>query len=84
IRMPTTLHGKTGLKVVEIAPNRLEGFNPLIEGVAFSRGSLSVLVRKSPRFMIGGEELGPYRNQKVELPLAAAILLLCKNLAEVA
>jgi DNA primase small subunit len=83
IRTTGTLHGKTGLLKVEFPISRLDGFDPFREAVAFKEGLAKVLVSDAPEFRLGGETFGPYRNQKVELPTAAAVLLVCKGRAEV-
>ena len=85
MRLEGSLHGKTGLRKVEIPLTRLEAFDPMEEAVAFDKGELKVkIVVDVPKFHIGQEELGPYRAGKTEtLPLAAAVLLLCKGFAEV-
>jgi DNA primase small subunit len=84
IRMNGTLHGKTGLKKVEFPAEDLESFDPFSGAVAFKKGEAKVLVSNAPRFKMGGKEMGPYQNQTVELPTAAAIMLICKGRAEVA
>jgi DNA primase small subunit len=84
IRMNGTLHGKTGLKKVEFKPKELQAFDPFTEAVAFKKGKVKVLVFDAPEFRMSGETLGPYKNQTVELPMAAAVLLICKRRAEVA
>jgi DNA primase small subunit len=84
IRMNGTLHGKTGLKKVEFPAKNLEDFDPFEEAVAFKEGAAKVFVSDAPEFRLGGNVLGPYKNQTVELPTAAAILLICKGRAEVA
>ena len=84
IRMPTTLHGKTGLLVKEVPIFRLDAFDPLSEAVAFDKGYLTINVKSSPRFRVGDQEYGPYEGCKVTIPVAPALLLLCKGLAEVA
>jgi DNA primase small subunit len=84
IRMNETLHGKTGLKKVEFPAKRLEDFDPFVEAVAFKEGAVKVFVSNVPKFRLGGRILGPYRGQKVEVPTAAAVLLICKGRAEVA
>ncbi|MCL2359211.1 MAG: DNA primase small subunit PriS [Nitrososphaerota archaeon] len=84
IRMNGTLHGKTGLKKVEFKPKELQIFDPFTEAVAFKKGKVKVLVFDAPEFRMSGETLGPYKNQTVELPTAAAVLLICKRRAEVA
>ncbi|MEM3051192.1 MAG: DNA primase small subunit PriS [Candidatus Bathyarchaeia archaeon] len=84
IRMNGTLHGKTGLKKVEFPVKDLENFDPFKEAVAFKEGTAKVSVSEAPEFRLGDDTLGPYKNQTVELPTAAAVLLICKGRAEVA
>ena len=84
IRMNGTLHGKTGLKKVEFPAKNLQDFDPFTGAVAFKKGTAKVLVFDSPEFRLSGETLGPYKNQIVELPVAAAVMLICKRRAEVA
>ena len=84
IRMNGTLHGKTGLKKIEFPAEQLEDFDPFTQAVAFKKGTAKVLVSDAPEFRLGGNTLGPYKNVKVELPVAAAIMLILKGRAEVA
>ena len=84
IRMAGTLHGKTGLKKIEFPIERLADFDPSKEAVAFKDGAVTVSVSDVPKFRLGGNVFGPYRRQVVELPTAAAVLLICKCRAEVA
>ncbi len=83
IRMNGTLHGKTGLKKVEFSAEHLEDFDPFTEAVAFKRGKVQVSVSSAPEFRLGGETLGPYKNKTIDLPVAAAVMLICKGRAEV-
>jgi len=83
IRLADTLHGKTGLKKVQFPISAIEAFDPFKNAVAFKKGSLIVFVSEAPQFRLGDEIFGPYRNRKVELPTAAAMLLVCKGRAEV-
>jgi len=83
IRMPETLHGKTGLKKVELSFSNIDIFDPFKDAIAFKKGEITVLVSDAPEFRIGDETFGPYKNCKVELPTAAALLLICKGKAEV-
>ena len=83
IRLANTLHGKTGLKKVEFPISKIEGFDPFESAIALKKGTATVLVSSAPKFKLGGEFFGPYKNQKVELPMAAAVLLICKGRAEV-
>jgi DNA primase small subunit len=84
IRMNGTLHGKTGLKKVEFPSKDLQTFDPFTGAVAFKKGTAKVLVSDAPEFRLSGETLGPYKNQTVELPVAAAVMLICKRRAQVA
>jgi DNA primase small subunit len=84
IRMNGTLHGKTGLKKVEFPAKNLHDFDPFTGAVAFKKGEVKVLISDAPEFKLGGETLGPYKNETKELPVAAAVMLICKGRAEVA
>ena len=84
IRMNGTLHGKTGLKKVEFPAKNLRDFDPFTGAVAFKKGEVKVLVSDAPEFKLDGETLGPYKNKTIELPVAAAIMLICKGRAKVA
>jgi DNA primase small subunit len=83
IRMNGTLHGKTGLKKIEFPPKTLQDFDPFKEAVAFKKGEVKVFVSDAPEFRLGEETMGPYKNQTITLPAAAAVMLICKSRAEV-
>ena len=83
IRLNGTLHGKTGLKKTEVSSKQLDDFDPLRKAVAFGKGTTEVLVHESPEFRIGDTVYAALREQKVELPVAVALFLLCKGAAEV-
>ena len=83
IRANGTLHGKTGLLKVEFPVKELDAFDPFVEAVAFKGGEARVFVWDAPEFKLSGEKFGPYRNQQVMMPIAAAVLLILKGRAEV-
>jgi DNA primase small subunit len=83
IRLGGTLHGKTGLIKAEFAPSEIEEFDPFRSAIAFKDGAATVFVSNAPEFRLGDQVFGPFKNRKVELPKAAALLLICKNRAEV-
>jgi DNA primase small subunit len=83
IRLPNSLHGKTGLKKVEFSIADIEDFDPLKTAVAFNKGEVTVYVSEAPQFRVEEEIYGPFRKQKIELPTAAALMLLCKGIATV-
>lgn len=80
IRMPETLNGKTGLKASLVDLERLEEFDPFYEPAVFE-GTQKVHVKDAPEIRIRDERFGPFIDEKVELPLAAAILLVAKGVA---
>ena len=83
IRLPHTLHGKTGLKAMQIPPGALDKFDPLKDSVAFKDArALRVSIDDCRAFRIGDQTFGPYTNEEAELPLAAALFLLCKRVAK--
>jgi len=84
IRLTDALHGKTGLKKVEFPAAAIDSFDPFKSAIAFKAGTTTLFVSNAPEFRLGDETFGPYQNQKVDLPAAAAVLLICKKRAEVA
>lgn len=84
IRMSGTLNGKTGLLAMRIDIHRLEDFDPLREAAVLGGDeALRVRVLFSPPFRLGGEEFeGVPEPREVEMPLNAAVYLLCRGLAE--
>jgi len=81
IRLLNSLHGKTGWLKVSLQTSNIEVFDPFKDAVAFKKGSATIYVEESPKFRLGDEWFSKYEKQKVELPMAAAIFLLCKGAA---
>jgi len=77
IRLPETLNGKTGLRAMAVPD--LDAFDPFSDPVAFE-GEETVHIVEAPAFRIGKTTYGPYTREDVTLPVAAAMLLLCKGL----
>lgn len=78
IRLPGSLHGKTGLRVTEV--HDIENFDPLKDAIAFGDSEIIVRVRRKTSIKIGEVDLRLYPG-RVKLPEYAAILLICRNLA---
>lgn len=87
IRLPGSLHGKTGFIKSRVGSSleSLESYDPLSEAIPFkdSKDHVKLYVRSAPRFRIGDESYGPFRDEDVFLPLQPALLLLCKGVAYV-
>jgi DNA primase small subunit len=81
IRMPETLHGKTGLKKTRIDADKLKDFDPLRDAIAFREGTITVHINDAQQIRLGEQVYGPYRNETVRLPTAVAVFLLCKKVA---
>lgn len=81
IRLPNTLHGKTGLRVTTIPYSLLDNFDPLTDGIVFHTGQIEVYVDSAHIFRLGDICYGPFKDEAVDLPLAAGIFLLCKKAA---
>lgn len=82
IRLANTIHGETGLRKVQVSPSSIEQFDPFRSAVAFKQGSVRVDIAEAPKFRIEDANYGPFKNQRVELPTAAAMFLLCKGVAK--
>ncbi len=84
IRLPGSLHGKTGFMKVEAPLSGFEGFDPLKKGVVFKTGQVVVDIVEAPEFRIGETQFGPFKRALgAELPIAAALFLVCKGAAQV-
>ena len=77
IRLPESLHGGTGFRVVRVED--LDKFDPLKDALAF-QGETEVYVKgRVSEFRIGEEIFGPYEDVEVELPTSAAVFLLARG-----
>ena len=83
IRMPTSLHGGSGMRVQSLEIRDLTGFDPLVDAVVFSSRD----VRVDARFPLAMPMLGStYQIQKgiSTVPEAVAVFLCCRGIAEIA
>ncbi len=81
IRLPCSLHGRTGLKVIPLSREEFEEFDPLRDAVpeVFREGTVRVETGEAINLNIGGEE---FNLQGVcEVPTYVAIFLLCRGRA---
>ncbi len=82
IRLNNSIHGKTGLKKVNVPIGEIEEFDPLKSALAFDEGTVELIVSEAPEFRLGDHRYGPFSNSEVVLPTAAALFLLCKGAAK--
>ena len=87
IRLIGSLNGKTGFTVTPLTREGVDDFDAFHDAVAFNGGDLKVKIparaARVPDFRIHGESYGPYENEVVELPMPAAIFLLCKGVGDI-
>ncbi|MFH0850669.1 MAG: hypothetical protein V1924_07015, partial [Candidatus Bathyarchaeota archaeon] len=79
IRLPNTLHGKTGWQVQTIPYGELPDYDPLRSAIALKGPPVKLEFRKAPSIRIGETRYGPYSDETAELPLEAALFYLCKK-----
>jgi len=80
IRLPNSLHGKTGLRVTIVPLDRLEEFDPLRDAVVFGEERVKVRILKRIKLRMMGEEF-KLQPGKDKIPEYLAIFLICRGVA---
>jgi DNA primase small subunit len=80
IRLPSSLHGKTGLTVMPLSRNELDEFEPLRDAVShvFTDEPIKIEVQNPVKVNIKGE-LFDLKKGEYKVPEYAAIFLLCRR-----
>ncbi|TFF96906.1 hypothetical protein EU546_00220 [Candidatus Thorarchaeota archaeon] len=84
IRLIGSLSGKTGFTVSELTREQLDEFDPFRDAIAFADGTMRIIFPPGPQvphYRIGDTKYGPFGDESVELPTAAATFALCKGVA---
>ncbi|WP_340820457.1 DNA primase catalytic subunit PriS [Methanolobus sp. WCC4] len=81
IRLPGSLHGKSGMKVTALSIDELENFEPLNDAVVFGDKSVKIKVIKPFAVQMKGKDLFVEEGIQ-EVPEYAAIYLMCRGVAE--
>lgn len=79
IRLPGSLHGKSGLKVVTLRRSDLDGFDPLRDAVAFPMDPVTIVPRNDQEVTLGGERVAVKKGEAVPVPLAHAVFWLARQ-----
>ncbi|WP_456487943.1 DNA primase catalytic subunit PriS [Candidatus Alkanophaga liquidiphilum] len=81
IRMPTSLHGKTGFLVKPMTVKELEGFDPLEDAVVFGDEEVRIKITRPANIFLKG---ATYKVEEgvEKLPVHAAVFLMCAGVAE--
>lgn len=81
IRLPTSLHGGSGLRVTPLTLDEFRRFEPLHDAVVFADRSISVKILKPAIAEIKGETIKVHQGT-TELPEHTAVYLMARGLAE--
>lgn len=73
IRLPGSLHGKTGLRVVSLNRDELDDFDPLRDAVALGMEPVSITPRFDDAMTLGGETVHVTAGEATEVPTAHAV-----------
>jgi len=80
IRLPNSIHGKTGLRVTPVPLESLEDFDPLVDAVVFGEDRVKITLRKSVKVRILNETFRLKPGKHV-VPEYLAIFLMCRGVA---
>ncbi len=80
IRLPLSIHGKTGLKVTPLEIDELKDFNPLTHSIAISEKPVKIQIKQNFNIMMNDEKfnLNPGEN---EIPSYLAVILIGRKIA---
>ena len=82
IRLPGSLHGKTGLRVQAVKIDEIEEFNPLDDAVVFGEDKVKVKVTRPFKIKMKGENFNLTPGE-AEVPEYLAVFLAGRKIAEV-
>ncbi|MBP2030872.1 DNA primase small subunit [Methanohalophilus levihalophilus] len=81
IRLPGSLHGGSGMRVVTLGLDEIENFEPLSDAVVFSERAVTIKVMKPFGVQMKGIDLQVEEGVQ-QVPEYAAIYLMCRGVAE--
>ena len=81
IRAASSLHGKSGMKVISLTVDELHRFEPLVDAVVFGDNEIKINVTRATTVEMMDEQFEVEEGANV-LPEYAAIYLMCKGAAE--
>jgi DNA primase small subunit len=80
IRLPGSLHGKTGLKVAKVSIDEIKDFNPLDDAVAFEDNPIKIVIKKPFEIRMNGEHFRLNEGME-EVPEYLAVFLIAQKIA---
>lgn len=85
IRLPGSLHGKTGLRAAPISINELNDFDPFRDGLVFGDEPVKVRIRavrkEEIRWAINELKKIPKKGDKISVPEYLAVFMMCRGMA---
>lgn len=78
IRLPSSLHGKTALRVVPLSIEELKDFQPLRDAVSFPDDAVKVRITRPAKITLQGESFN-LKEGEAELPEFVALFLMCRG-----
>lgn len=82
IRLPGSLHGKTGFKVTKISLDKLNDFNPLKDAVVLHDDPINVDLKQPIKIEMKEEEFD-LKQEVQEIPAYLAVFLIGKKMANI-
>ena len=83
IRLPSSIHGKSGLMARTLTRDELDGFDPLRDALAFGRAPVEVEGLAELEFDIGGEHHSIETGKRARLPEYAAMFACLRGSAAI-
>lgn len=84
IRLPGSLHGKSGLRVVTLRREQIDAFDPFVDAVAFGDDSVRIVARNDAEITLGGERVAVKKGEPAEVPEAHAVFWCARQAASLA
>lgn len=84
IRMPTSLHGGSGLRVTPLSVRDLQNFDPLIDAVVFGTREIAIEPLSDVTMQLVGNTYIIKKREISNVPEAVAVFLCSRGLAEIA
>lgn len=82
IRLPSSLHGKTGLKVCEIGIDEIDDFDPLTDAVVFDEERVEIEVNEKVSIKMMGEKF-VLEKGRCKVPKYLAVFLVGRGMAKI-
>ena len=82
IRLPSSLHGKTGFVAMRLSRDELDAFDPLQDALAFGRSQVEVEGMNDMSFELGGVTHHLKKGKVVALPEHAAVFACLRGTAQ--